>query len=155
VVAWQNWDMTDRTRGYAYRIDVTAPAVVAWEALTTSAALNRWCSAGAEIDAREGGSFRANVDRVTEFEAHIDVFRPQRRMRLIHLRSPALPPTDSTLIDDFVLDASAERTIVRLLGSGIPSGSDWDTIYLRQRTGWERAMARLKVLIDSEAARST
>ncbi len=119
-----------------------------------SAALDQWCSAGARIDPRQGGSFRANVDRVTEFEAHIDVFIPQRRMRLIHLTSPELPATESTLVDDFVLDASSgDATIVRLLGSGIPADSVWDAIYMRQRTGWERAMARLKVHVERGAAR--
>ena len=147
-------DMTDRTRGYAYRIDVTVPAAAVWAALTTSAALDQWCSAGAKIDARQGGSLRANVDRVTEFEAHIDVFSPQRRMRLIHLPSALLPATDSTLVDDFVLDASGEATIVRVLGSGIPTDSAWDAIYMRRRTGWERAMARLKVHVEREAERN-
>ncbi len=146
--------MTGRTRGYAHRIDVTASAPVVWVALTTSAALSRWCSAGAKIDARQGGSFRASVDRVTEFEAHIDVYNPPRRMRLIHLPSPDLPPTDSAVVDDFVLDASRKAMVVRLLGSGIPVDSAWDAIYLRLRVGWERAMARLKVYVEREAAGS-
>ncbi len=130
-----------------------APASAIWAALTSSAALDQWCAAGAKIDPRQGGSFRANVDRVTEFEAHIDVFIPQRRMRLIHLLSPELPATESTLVDDFVLDASSDATIVRLLGSGVPADSDWDAIYMRRRTGWERAMARLKVHVERGAAR--
>ncbi len=151
--------MTDRTRGYAtrgyaHRIDVAAPAPAVWIALTTSAALDRWCSAGAKIDARPGGSLRASVDRVTEFEAHIDVYTPQRRMRLIHLPSPALPSTDSPLVDDFVLETLGDGTIVRLLGSGIPSDSAWDAVYLRLRTGWERAMARLKVYTERAPERN-
>ncbi len=145
--------MTDRTRGYAHRIDVSAPLSLVWVSLTTSSALEAWCSAGARIDAREGGSFRASVDRVTEFEAHIDVYSPQRRLRLIYLPCTALPPTDDTLVDDFVLEAAGPETIVRLLGSGIPSGAEWDAIYLRLRTGWERAMARLKVHAERAAAR--
>lgn len=146
--------MTDRTRGYAHRIDVVAPVSLLWEALTTTAELEEWCSPGARIDARPGGSFRASVDRVTEIEAHIDVYSPQRRLRLIHLPSPALPAIDSAIVDDFVLESCGEATIVRLLGSGIPSGSAWDAIYVRVRTGWERAMARLKVHAERGLARS-
>lgn len=145
--------MTGRTRGYAHRVDVAAPAAVAWTTLTTSAALRQWCSLEAQIDARPGGSLRASVDRVTEFEAHIDVFEPPRRLRLIHLPSSALPPTDSTLVDDFVLDESAGITIVRLLGSGVPSEPAWDPWYLRLRRGWEQALARLKVCAEREIAR--
>ncbi|HTX23084.1 MAG TPA: SRPBCC domain-containing protein [Steroidobacteraceae bacterium] len=144
--------MTERTRGYAHRIDIVAAPSSAWAALTSSAALSQWCSAGAAIDARPGGSFRASVDRVTEFEAHIDIYLPQRRMRLLYLPSPALPP-DSAIADDFVLDGGEGRAIVRLLGSGIPSDAAWDDMYLRLRTGWERALARLKVHVERDAAR--
>jgi len=143
--------MTERTRGYAYRVDVVAPVPLVWTALTTSVALGLWCAPGAQIDARPAGSFRASVDRVTEFEAHIDVYVPERRMRLLYLPSPALPP-ESAMVDDFVLDAGPERTIVRLLGSGIPAGAEWDEMYLRLRTSWERAMSRLKVYAERMAA---
>lgn len=153
MVAWHNARrMTDRTRGYAHRVDVDAPVSAVWRALTSSASLAEWCSAGARIDPREGGALRASVDRVTEFEAHIDVFEPPRRLRLIHLPSSALPSTDSTPVDDFVLDESAGVTIVRLLGSGVPSESAWDAFYLRLRRGWEQALARLKVYVEREAA---
>lgn len=152
VAEWSG--MTDRTRGYAHRVDVAAPLPAVWTALTTSASLGEWCSPGAEIDARQGGSLRASVDRVTEFEAHIDVYIPERRMRLIHLRSAKLPSTDCTLVDDFVLDAGARASIVRLLGSGVPSDSAWDVIYLRLRRGWEQSLTRLKVYVERAAARS-
>jgi hypothetical protein len=144
--------MTERTRGYAHRIDVRAPAPLVWAALTTSTALRQWCAPGAEIDARPGGLFRASVDRVTEFEAHIDVYMPQRRMRLLYLPSPALP-ADCAMVDDFVLDEGSGATIVRLLSSGFPGDAHWDETYLRLRTSWERAMARLKVLVERETVR--
>src|SRR6267154_2304318 len=95
--------------------------------------------------------FRAGVDRVTELEAHIDVFEPGRRLRLIYLRSPGLPPADSVIIDDFILDPVSGATIVRLLGSGIPATREWDTQYRRLRTGWQQAMTRLKVLLERPA----
>jgi uncharacterized protein YndB with AHSA1/START domain len=134
-------------------VDVNAPAPLVWTALTTSSSLSQWCAPGAEIDARPGGLFRASVDRVTEFEGHIDVYMPQRRMRLLYLPSPALPP-ESAIVDDFVLDATEKCTIVRLLGSGIPAGAEWDEMYLRLRTAWERAMSRLKVHVEREAAQA-
>ncbi len=144
--------MTERTRGYAHRVDVVAPSPLVWAAITTPAALREWCSPGAQIDARQGGSFRASVDRVTEFEAHIDVYMPPRRMRLLYLPSRALP-ADCAMVDDFVLDTGpAGRTIARLLGSGIPCDPEWDEMYLRLRTAWERALTRLKVHVEREAS---
>jgi uncharacterized protein YndB with AHSA1/START domain len=141
--------MSERTRGYAHRIDVAAPAAAVWDALTSSEALQRWCAPGAEISPRAGGLFRARVDRVTELEAHIDIFMPPRRMRLIYLPSAALPPSETALVDDFILDEEAESaTVVRLLGSGVPAAPEWDSAYMRLRVGWERAIARLKVHVE-------
>ena len=143
--------MSDKERGYAHRVDVLAGAEEVWRALTDTQLLGRWCSPGAEIRARPGGVFRASVDRIIELEAHIDVFEPGRRLRLIYLPSPALPPADTVMVDDFMLEPVAGGTIVRLLGSGVPATPAWDTQYLRLRTGWQQAMTRFKVLVESEA----
>jgi len=143
--------MSDKERGYAHRVDIRAGTQQVWRALTEAEQLSRWCSPEAEISARKGGLFRASVDRVTELEAHIDVFEPGRRLRLIYLRSPGLPPADSVIIDDFILDPVPSATIVRLLGSGIPATPEWDTQYRRLRTGWHQAMTRLKVLLERPA----
>ena len=141
--------MSGRTRGYAHRIDIAAGAAQVWKALTDTESLRRWCSPEAQINAREGGHFRASVDRVTELEAHIDVLLPERRMRIIYLPSEDLPQNGSTIVDDFILDnTDPGKTVLRLLGSGFPISRESDTQYLRLRTGWERAVARLKVLVE-------
>jgi uncharacterized protein YndB with AHSA1/START domain len=142
--------MSDRLRGYAHRIDVTADVENVWQALTHPEHLARWCSPGADIKGRPGGLFRASVDRVIELEAHIDVYEPARRLRLIYLPSTELPPADTAIVDDFILDPTAPGTIVRLLGSGIPSTPEWDTQYRRLRLGWQAAMTRLKVFVERE-----
>jgi uncharacterized protein YndB with AHSA1/START domain len=143
--------MAERTRGYAHRIDTVADVKRVWAALTETAALTRWCSPDAEIRAKPGGSFRGSVDRVVELDAHIDVFDPGRRLRLIYLPNAALPPAESAIVDDFLMQPDASGgTLVRLLGSGIPAAPAWDTPYLRLRTAWERAMARLKVFVEKQ-----
>jgi uncharacterized protein YndB with AHSA1/START domain len=141
--------MSGRTRGYAHRVDIAGEASLVWKTLTQTGSLRQWCSPKAQIDAREGGHFRASVDRVTELEAHIDVWLPERRMRMIYLPSAALPQTGSAIVDDFILDSSETgNTILRLLGSGFPGSPDGDALYLRLRIGWQRAVARLKVLVE-------
>ena len=146
--------MGDKDRGYAHRIDIRAEAQQVWHALTDVTLLRRWCSPAAEISPRQGGLFRASVDRVSEFEAHIDVFEPGRRLRLIYLRSPGLPPADTVIIEDFILEPVTGGTIVRLLGAGVPTTAEWDTQYRRLRTGWQAAMTRLKVLVEQQGATS-
>ena len=142
--------MSDKALGYAHRIDIAADAQAVWCALTNSEQLRLWCSPGAEIRARPGGLFRASVDRVTVFEAHIEVCEPQRRQKLIYLPMPGQPPADRAMSDDFILDAVPEGTIVRLLGAGFPASDAWETQFLRLRTGWSQALARLKVLVEKQ-----
>jgi uncharacterized protein YndB with AHSA1/START domain len=140
--------MAGKLRGYAHRIDINADTSRVWRALTEPAALARWCAPGATIKGRPGGSFRASVDRIGVIDAHIDVFDAGRRLRLIHMEQDDLPAQGVTLIDDFLLEADGATTIVRLLGSGYPDDKIWDPYFLRLRTSWERALARLKVFLD-------
>lgn len=147
--------MNDKLRGYAHRIDIAADVNQIWRALTESHHLARWCSPAAGIRARPGGLFRASVDRIVELEAHIDVYDPGRRMRLIYLPAPGLPATDSALVDDFILEPAPEGTIVRLLGSGMPASPEWDAPYRRLRLGWQQALARLKVFVETQLDRET
>lgn len=142
--------MSDKARGYAHRVDIGADVHQVWCALTEEEHLVQWCSPAAQISARQGGLFRASVDRVTELEAHIDVFEPARRMRLIYLPSGTLPHAESAIVDDFILEPVAPGTILRLLGSGVPGTPDWDTQYRRLRMGWQQAITRLKVFVEKQ-----
>ena len=127
-----------------------------WRAFTEGPHLVRWCAPDAQMRPRAGGLFRASVDRVTEMEAHIDVYDPNRRLRLIYLPSATLPATESAIVADFILEPAlppASGVIVRLLGSGIPEGAAWDMQFKRMKIGWSAAMARLKVYVESQMSR--
>ena len=153
--------MPDRTRGYAHRIDIRADIDTVWRALIEPGTLARWYTPATRVDAREGGSFWARPDMDLSREAHIDVFAPPRRLRLIYLPVPELSAEEAVIVDDFLLDrdelSARERTagpvtVLRLLGSGIPESPNWDAMYLRLRGGWERALRRLKVTLEPSAA---
>jgi uncharacterized protein YndB with AHSA1/START domain len=147
--------MSEQVRGYAHRVDINADSFQVWRAIIQPQSLQRWCSPEAELQPRQGGLFRARVDRVTELEAHIDVFEEGRRVRLIYLPNPALPRADSVLIDDLIVEAVPGGTVVRLLGSGVPGDAQWDTQYWRMRTAWHQALNRLKVFVEKQGAAGT
>jgi uncharacterized protein YndB with AHSA1/START domain len=152
--------MSDRTRGYAHRIDIRAGIDSVWSALIEPATLARWYTPATRVDAREGGRFWARPDMDLNREAHIDVFAPPRRLRLIYQPVPELSAEEAVIVDDFLLDRdelSAREgganpvTVLRLLGSGIPETPNWDAMYLRLRSGWERALRRLKATLEPSA----
>lgn len=146
--------MAERTRGYAHRVDVAAPLELVWRGLVDPAMIAKWCAAGAQVSAREGGSYtlRLNGERDLERDAHIDVFDPTRRLRLIYMPPPDLPDMETVMVDDFILAAEPGSVALRLMGSGFPPDEDYDAYYVRVRAAWGLTLARLKVLCEQLAS---
>ena len=149
--------MTDGTRGYAHRVDINAEPDLVWRALIDPALLAQWYAPAARVDARERGIYSARHGGELEREANIDVFLPPRRLRLIFMPLPHLPDDGTVLVEDFLLDRDpksalaqgvASVTVLRLVGSGIPETAAWHPTYIALRRGWERALPRLKILLE-------
>jgi len=141
-----------KTRGYAHRVDIAAPRTRVWTALVEPKLLARWYGPGAEVRPREGGSFDSTLDPGIPRQATIDVFEPGRRLRLVYLPPAGLPAHDGAIVDDYLLEPEGTSTVVRLLGSGIPHEDDWNEYYLALRVHSERALLRLKVLMERKVA---
>jgi uncharacterized protein YndB with AHSA1/START domain len=139
------------TRGYAHLVEVDVPIARVWRALTDPGLVRIWSGQEAEIDARQGGSYRLGDPDDGGREALIDIFDVNRRLRLIYLKGSEWPAGDSAVVDDFILDVRKGEgtTSLRLLGSGVPESPTWDKSYVRIRMGWERLMARIKVTLES------
>jgi len=151
--------MSTKTRGYAHRVDILAPPSRVWSALIEPALLSRWFGPNPVVRPKAGGRFHAVLDPGIEREALIDICEPNRRLRLVYMAPAQLPPFEGAVVDDFLLEPHSESeapaTIVRLLGSGIPEGKLWDGHYMKLRTQSERALARLKMLMEKKVAPPT
>jgi uncharacterized protein YndB with AHSA1/START domain len=139
------------TRGYAHLVEVDVPVDQVWRALTVPALVRIWSGQEAEIDPREGGLYRLGRRQTGGREAHIDIFEPNRRLRLIYLSGPDTPSSDSAVVDDFLLDVrkGVGTASLRVLGSGVPDAAEWDKPYVRMRMGWERFLGRIKVMLET------
>jgi uncharacterized protein YndB with AHSA1/START domain len=139
------------TRGYAHLVEVDVPVARVWRALVDPGLIRIWSGQESEIDARKGGLYRMGRRNEGGREAHIDIFDVNRRLRLIYMNSRDWPPSDSAVVDDFILDVrkGEGKTTLRLLGSGIPEAAAWDKSYVKIRMGWERFLARIKVTLES------
>jgi hypothetical protein len=148
AACWQNDPMALKTRGYALRMDVEAPVAQTWNALC-GPAVTRWLGEDARLRPQRGGSWSATIAPGLTRHAMIDVFDPPRRLRLIYLPPDELAVFDGAVADDILLEADADHTIIRLLCSGIPDQPLWNGYYARVRQANERALARLKVLLEN------
>lgn len=142
--------MTGIYRSFAHRVDIGAPVERVWRAFTDPTLLPRWCAEQASISAREKGRLHIHWSDGAEYDAHVDVFMPPQRLRLILMPTPSMPPPpqDSAVVEDFLFERGSSGTSVRLLSTGIPSRQSWVTYYLSQRRHWELALARLKVFLE-------
>ena len=139
--------MAEGTRGYAQRVDIRAGIETVWQALVDPKILSRWYAPAVRIDARERGLYSVRLDARHTLDAHIDVFVPPRRLRLIYMPFAGMP--DKEAVETAAPEAAAAAiTVVRLLGSGVPDSSVWNPIYQRLRTGWGRALLRLKIMLE-------
>jgi uncharacterized protein YndB with AHSA1/START domain len=138
------------TRGYAHLVEIDVPVGRIWRALTEPALIRIWSGQEAEIDARKGGVYRIGRGHTGGREAHIDIFDPNRRLRLIYMSGPDSPPSDSAVVDDFLLDMRKDGTAsLRVLGSGVPDATVWDKPYVRMRMNWEKSLARMKAALEA------
>jgi len=71
------------TRVYAHLVEIEVPVARVWRALTDPGLIRIWSGQEAEIDARKGGVYRLGLSNDNSREAHIDIFEPNRRLRLI------------------------------------------------------------------------
>ncbi|MEJ0086048.1 MAG: SRPBCC domain-containing protein [Pseudomonadota bacterium] len=136
-------------RSFAHRVDIGAPVERVWRAFTDSKMLARWSAQGATITPREKGRMHVVFSAEIELDALIDVLITPQRIRLILLPTRGMPTTDAVIIEDFLFErAPKTSTVVRLLGSGVPSSPAWVKYYLSKRRYWELALTRLKVFLE-------
>jgi uncharacterized protein YndB with AHSA1/START domain len=148
---WQNIAMPLKTRGFALRIDIGAPVESVWTSFCGPTLVPLWLGEDARLRPQQGGSWSATIAPGLARHAMIDVFDPPRRLRLIYLPPDDLSAFDGAVADDVLFEGDGQRTIVRLLCSGVPDLPEWNSYFVRVRQANERALSRLKTLVESRA----
>jgi uncharacterized protein YndB with AHSA1/START domain len=143
-----------RTRGYAQHVEIAVPIERVWAALTHVPTILRWYADRAIIEPRPGGRFFVERKDRGGRDAQIDIFEPNRRLRLVYLKSTGAPPSNSALVDDFLLDSKDSSAVLRVLGSGVPDTPEWDPIYARLRLGWPILFRQLRLMLEEDYKQS-
>jgi uncharacterized protein YndB with AHSA1/START domain len=130
-------------------IEIDAPVEEVWKALAEPAALERWFGPKMTVEPGVGGYVLADWGPGLAWKTVIEVWEPNRHLRLVETRDRVMSPVDEPLepcrlVEDFYLEAQGGRTILRLVHSGFGASSSWDNEYEGTRQGWKSCFIRLK-----------
>jgi uncharacterized protein YndB with AHSA1/START domain len=141
------------TRGYAQVVMIAARPTAVWRAFTDELWVKRWYAADAKVEPQPGGIFWVKLRDGRERHAVIDTIEVGKRMRLLYYPNRELPapPEGAVLREDILFDVRPGRTMVRVLGSGVPIGGAWEGEYTRLRIGWAYWLHELKRLLEALA----
>ena len=144
--------MRPAQRGYMQSLQCKAQRGILWQALIQPEALKLWHAQEAEVDPRQGGRYQYRSRLFGRRSAHIDVFDPGRRLRLVFDPNPAWPSGDSVIVEGFLLDSrdtGGMHSRLRLLGSGVPAVPEWNTTLKRLQAGWAVAFGYLQQRLEN------
>jgi len=139
---------TSKTRTQENEIEIAAPIEAVWKALTDAEELARWLAERAEVTPGVGGSCWVAWGEGENEQAYrkgIEVWDPPHRLRLV---PPGPPPGEAvaagedqaaplSIVDEYILEARGNHTVLRLVCSGIPDAPEWDGFYDSTNYGWK------------------
>jgi len=146
--------MRPAPRGYVQTLRCEAATERIWQALVQPELLGLWHAEEAVVDPRQGGRYGYRSRLFGRREAHIDLFEPGRRLRLVFEANPSWPPAgNEVIVEDFLIDVhptGTRRTLgqLRLIGSGVPAVPEWDPVLKRLQAGWAVAFSYLQQRLE-------
>src|SRR5262249_48486691 len=140
------------TRSHVHEIEIDAPIEDVWKAISEADEVTKWFSEEARISPGEGGSYWVSWrEGVEGNEQRIDVWYPRRRLRVSNIPPPKDPnaaPLTTPIVMEYTLESRGNRTILRLVHSGIPTAKDWDGFYEGTDYGWDMFFRGLRHYLE-------
>lgn len=147
---------TQTTRSHETRAEIDAPIEMVWKAITHARDIERWFAPKMSVEPQVGGAVIADWGPGVEWKTVIEVWEPNRHLRLVETRDRALSASPVTemlepcrLVQDYYLESQGGKTIVRLVHSGFGTSEAWDTEFEGTRGGWAACFVRLKQSLEA------
>ena len=139
------------TRSHTENIDVRAGLTDVWQAITDIEVLKKWLVQDGEFSPHIGGAFQLSLLDSSEISGRIDIYIPNRRMRLVvALRDGAEPLPTGPITIGLQLKEIENGTTLSVTVAGIPADEDWEEDYKRSEMRWQNGLEELRsVLNDS------
>jgi uncharacterized protein YndB with AHSA1/START domain len=132
----------DKDRIVDLSIEVAAPASAVWRALTEAEELTRWFPPIARVEPGPGGTVFMSWGEGVEGTATIEVWEPNRALRLSESNGFAV---------DYFIHAQGEVTVFRVVHSGFGADASFDAQYEGTLEGWTYFLFNLKHYLERHA----
>src|SRR5262245_38115244 len=119
-------------------IELNAPVHVVWQAITDAEQLVRWFPPVARVEPGAGGSIFASWGDGVEGTALIEVWEPNRALRL----------SERGGVVDYLLEARGNTTVLRVVQSGFGADASFDDRYEAASSGWNYFLYNLKHYLE-------
>jgi len=138
-------------------VEIAAPVEAVWNALTDAEELTRWFPLEARVKPGAGGSVWMAWRDQFQFETPIEIWEPQRQLRLVYCEATPPPKPGEEAANfvipyrvavDYFLEARGGSTIVRLVHSGFARDAAWDDQYDGTVRGWAFQLDGLKTYLE-------
>ena len=145
--------MSHPARGYAQFVEIRQPPERVFAAFADARELATWYAAEATVEPRKGGRLWVKLGNGRVRDATIDVWEPARQLRLIYMPDATLPASGTgPIVEDVLFDVKPGRTVVRIMGNGVPGEREWDPHFLALRRGWAFWLHALKRHLEAGLA---
>jgi hypothetical protein len=113
--------------------------------------MKKWLAQDGEFSPHIGGAFQLSLLDSSDMSGRIDIYIPNRRMRLVvALRDGAEPLPTGPITVSLHLKEIEKGTTLSVTVAGIPADEDWEEDYKRSEMRWQNGLEELKsVLNDS------
>jgi uncharacterized protein YndB with AHSA1/START domain len=149
-------DRSAPTRSQAHEIAIDAPVEAVWKAIVDGEELTRWFVDAAKVDPGVGGSFSLSWDGAEAGHSRIDVWEPNQRLRVTlqpFEMGKAKYDASMAIVEEYTIERRGDKTVLRLVESGVPNTPEWDGFYDGTNAGWEQFFRTMRHYLEHHAGR--
>jgi len=133
------------TRSHEAKLETLCDRSEVWAAITDIDILKRWLVKEGSFTPQIGGSIDLLSRDDYTFNGRIDIFVPDRRLRIVLSQNEQDGPLSTGPITvTLVLRDKDDATQLTVTVAGIPGSEDWEEFYRLSVDRWESALAELK-----------
>jgi uncharacterized protein YndB with AHSA1/START domain len=142
------WNKGDQVRELEMKIEIDATAQQVWEALTTAQGVTSWFAPVAEVQPGPGGHLFASWGPGMEGTERIEIWEPNRRLRIAHDRREGAPPS----VVDYHVEGHSGATVMRLVHSGFADTANFDDEFESTAAAWPVFLKMMKHSVERGVA---